>query len=107
MTGYPDETLRPNQEITRAEAVTALNRVLGRDESHTTVSSDFENPFFDLAETSWAYANFLEAAGMMKADIPNQNSTMYWKKQLLVGSLMKMQVMQLLENILILLLMVA
>lgn len=74
MKGYPDETLRPNQEITRAEAVTALNRVLGRDESHTTVSSDFENPFFDLAETSWAYANFLEAAGMMKADIPNQNS---------------------------------
>ena len=49
MKGYPDETLRPNQEITRAEAVTALNRVLGRDESHTTVSSDFENTFFDWA----------------------------------------------------------
>ena len=72
LTGYPDGTFRPDQAVTRAEAVTALNRALGRDESQTAVAADFPNPFTDLADTSWAYANMLEAAGLLVRDVPDQ-----------------------------------
>ena len=72
LTGYPDGTFRPDQAVTRAEAVTALNRVLGRDEAQTAVAEDLANPFTDLADTSWAYANMLEAAGLLVRDLPDQ-----------------------------------
>lgn len=72
LTGYPDGTFRPSQAVTRAEAVTALNRVLGRDEAQTAVAADLVNPFADLVDTSWAYANMLEAAGLLVRDLPDQ-----------------------------------
>ena len=52
-------------ENTYAEAVTAINRMLGRDESATELLS-VSNPFSDLAERHWAYMNVLEAAGELK-----------------------------------------
>lgn len=57
----------PEREITRAEAVTAINRMLGRDESVTELLT-VENSFSDLAESHWACANVLEAAGVLKDD---------------------------------------
>ena len=64
MTGDENGAFYPNRAITRAEAVTALNRVLARDESHTDASR-LESPFSDLSADHWAYANFLEAAGLL------------------------------------------
>ena len=48
----------------RAQAATALNRVLGRDASRTAVP-DGTNPFSDLPADHWACANVLEAAGAL------------------------------------------
>lgn len=65
MHGSADGLFHPEQEITYAEAVTAINRMLGRDESATELLS-VSNPFSDLAESHWAYMNVLEAAGELK-----------------------------------------
>ena len=75
MTGYPDGTFRPDDDITCAEAVTIINRLLGRDESSTT-AKEGTNPFSDLSAGHWAYANILEAAGELVYDrygIPDQS----------------------------------
>lgn len=64
MTGTSKGTFRPNRQITRTEAVTAINRLLGRDESSTTVKKGL-NPFSDLTASHWAYQNILEAAGVL------------------------------------------
>ena len=73
--GGTDRLFHPEREITRAEAVTAINRMLGRDESVTELLT-VENPFSDLAESHWAYANVLEAAGVLKDDatVPKMDS---------------------------------
>jgi len=67
MTGTSSGMFRPNREITRAEAVTAINRMLGRDESCTFVN-DGLNPFLDLHASHWAYQNILEANGVLPDD---------------------------------------
>ena len=67
MTGTSSGMFRPSREITRAEAVTAINRMLGRDESCTFVNDEL-NPFSDLDAGHWAYENILEAAGVLPDD---------------------------------------
>lgn len=67
MTGDSSGMFRPERKITRAEAVTAINRMLGRDESHTDVAKE-SNPFSDLDAGYWAYGNILEAAGILSED---------------------------------------
>ena len=64
--GYADGTFRPEKTITRAEAVTVINRMLGRDEAYTSVEEG-TNPFSDLARDHWAYGNILEAAGVLSS----------------------------------------
>lgn len=71
MHGGSDGLFHPMREITRSEAVTAINRMLGREESKTAVVS-MTSPFVDLEETHWAYANILEATGVL-ADSPSMN----------------------------------
>lgn len=67
MTGDSNGMFHPNRKITRAEAVTAINRMLGRDESHTYVDEG-ANSFSDLDAGHWAYGNILEAAGVLSGD---------------------------------------
>lgn len=64
MSGYDDGTFRPSMSVTRAQAVTVLNRVLGRDASHTTLPEG-GSPFSDLPADHWACANVLEATGAL------------------------------------------
>ncbi len=60
--GYADGTFRPDKTITRAEAVTMLNRVLGRAADKFTVyTSDGVRVMPDVPDTHWAYWNMLEA----------------------------------------------
>lgn len=61
--GYADNTFMPDNYITRAEAVAIINRVLGRDDI-----KDFENPFSDVTDSHWAYADIMEAAVTHDAD---------------------------------------
>lgn len=56
--GYADGTFRPGQALTRAEAVTLLNRVLGRSPAQAGGVSKWS----DVPAGHWALADLLEAA---------------------------------------------
>ncbi|WP_158301939.1 Ig-like domain-containing protein [Paenibacillus mesophilus] len=55
--GFPDATFRPEQPLTRAEAVTIINRLLGRGPLSGT---DAKWP--DVPERHWAYEHIQEAS---------------------------------------------
>ncbi|MBE5040585.1 S-layer homology domain-containing protein [Oscillospiraceae bacterium DSM 107454] len=57
--GYEDGTFRPEQYMTRAEAVKIINGILGRAKVCTFA---MQNPFRDLSPNHWAYLQILEAA---------------------------------------------
>ena len=52
--GYPDKTFRPDNNITRAEVVTIINRVIGAAEKDITVCED-------VSENHWAYDDIKKA----------------------------------------------
>ena len=55
--GYEDNTCKPDNYITRAEAVAIINRVLYRNDI-----KDVRNPFSDVSNSHWAYDDIMEAA---------------------------------------------
>ncbi|WP_168735956.1 InlB B-repeat-containing protein [Cohnella fermenti] len=55
--GYVDGTFRPDRTLTRAEAVTILNRLLGRGPLYGTVPK-----WTDVPESYWAYGQIQEAS---------------------------------------------
>jgi hypothetical protein len=57
--GYPDGTFRPDREITRAEMVVILNRLLG---DRLNLDMLDNNRFTDI-EDSWAKDEILKAIG--------------------------------------------
>ena len=62
VTGYSDGSFQPNKTVTRAEAVTMVNRMLGRNPETAPTLKTAECPFSDVARTHWAYLQVLEAA---------------------------------------------
>jgi len=58
--GYEDGSFRPEQNITRVEVVTIINRMLKRAISDAIVS-DVKIPVVDLDPNHWGYADVLEA----------------------------------------------
>lgn len=64
VSGYTDGTFRPNQTITRAEAVSILNRVLGRSCDLTFVQANAQaaSHFADVVPGAWYYADVIEAS---------------------------------------------
>lgn len=61
VTGYPDGTFRPDQYVTRAEAVTMVNRMLGRNPSVLTITTGM-NTFVDNDPAEWYFIQIQEAA---------------------------------------------
>ncbi|MCC8161539.1 MAG: chitobiase/beta-hexosaminidase C-terminal domain-containing protein [Oscillospiraceae bacterium] len=62
ITGYEDGTFRPDAQLSRAEAVTVFNLILGRTPLlEYLLTTDF-NPFNDLEEDTWYYEKVLEAS---------------------------------------------
>ncbi|MBQ3262560.1 MAG: S-layer homology domain-containing protein [Oscillospiraceae bacterium] len=59
--GYPDGTFRPDQNVTRAEAVTMVNRMLGRNPSVLTTTAGMKT-FSDNDPAEWYYIAIQEAA---------------------------------------------
>lgn len=62
--GYGDGTFQADDEITRAEVVTIVNRLLGREADQEYIA---DNPrglilFLDVSKDYWAYYDILEAA---------------------------------------------
>lgn len=61
LSGYEDKTFRAENEITRAEVMTVVNKILGRKPIDEYVKSLDYNPFTDLYKTDWHYVIVLEA----------------------------------------------
>ena len=59
--GYEDKTFRPENNITRAEVMTVINKLLGRKPLESYVKSLKFNPYNDLYEAKWYYVTVLEA----------------------------------------------
>ena len=63
VSGYGDNTFRPLNQITRAEAVKVINRYLNRIPDAEAISRETEIRFFpDVLKTAWYYAEVMEAA---------------------------------------------
>jgi hypothetical protein len=60
--GYEDGTFRPNQSVTRAEAVTILNRVLARGANRENLNQLTIDQFSDNQSDAWYYYEIIEAA---------------------------------------------
>lgn len=60
--GYEDKTFRPENPITRTEAVTMMNAVLKRDLATARGLRNKEMPFNDVFESYWGYLQIKEAA---------------------------------------------
>lgn len=59
--GDGDGRFRPEDAITRAEVMTVINKILGRNPSDAYVRSLNNNPFNDLSSNQWYYTVVLEA----------------------------------------------
>ncbi|MCD7947392.1 MAG: DUF11 domain-containing protein [Oscillospiraceae bacterium] len=60
--GYGDGTYRPEETISRSEAVTLINRMRNRIITAEELNElGVQNPYTDLVETYWAYGDLLEA----------------------------------------------
>ena len=78
ITGYPDGTFRPENAITRAEAVTLANAVLQRECDETFVAEHLSEmlTFSDLSNSHWAYDEIMEAANAH--DYESTNGSEKW-----------------------------
>ena len=63
ISGYPDGTFRPNNNITRAEVASIVNNLLGRSADESYIDGGPENlrRFTDLFGSHWAYYDIMEA----------------------------------------------
>ncbi|QKS47597.1 InlB B-repeat-containing protein (plasmid) [Paenibacillus cellulosilyticus] len=77
--GYPDGTFRPGNNITRAEVVSLVNRMLERyaDTSYVDNNQDLLNQYVDLTSTHWAYYDIMEATNSHDYDKTSDSET--WK----------------------------
>jgi hypothetical protein len=62
ITGYPDSTFRPDQYVTRAEAVKLVNGWLDRRHFAPDFAASQLSPFKDLTARHWAYSDIVEAS---------------------------------------------
>lgn len=81
--GYSDGTFKPNQKLTRAEAVTILNSVFGRNTKSTSFANVSEaglKRFSDVAKSHWAYYEILDASnGHNAAKIEGIDQVSIWQ----------------------------
>lgn len=81
--GYGDGTFKPDQKLTRAEAVTILNSVFGRNtksNSFANVSESGLKKFSDVSKSHWAYYEILDASnGHNAAKIEGMDQVSIWQ----------------------------
>ena len=73
VTGYSDGTFRPNIAITRAESMTLINRVLGRDKLTAKSLLDSMKKWPDNATSAWYYLAVQEATNGHDSKMENGN----------------------------------
>lgn len=59
--GYGDGTFGPENNITRAEVMTVMNKILGRKPYPAYIKTLDYNPFNDLISSKWYYVDVIEA----------------------------------------------
>ena len=69
--GYPDNTFRPDNKITRAEVCVIVNNMLGRaaDQRYIDRNADELTSFADLTSNHWAYYTIMEATNFHKYSV--------------------------------------
>ncbi len=75
MIGYQDHTFKPENDLTRAETATVINRLLNRKVENVTVT---DNPFSDLRKNHWAYEDMMEAV-TTHSSTKDENGVETWK----------------------------
>jgi len=77
--GYGDGTFRADDPIDRAEVVTIVNRLLGREADEDYIADNRRQlvTFPDVSSRHWAYYNVLEAANAHTANLTNPET---WEK---------------------------
>lgn len=65
--GYPDGEFKPDQEMTRAEFITLVNKMLERN-IDSDIKLEVENQFKDLDENAWYYEDIIEATTSYKIE---------------------------------------
>lgn len=68
VSGYEDGSLRPDQDVTRAEVAKIVNSRLERDSSKITTSK-LKNKFTDMDAKNWAYKDVLLASNSFEYKI--------------------------------------
>ena len=79
ITGYGDGSFRADDEINRAEVVTIVNRLLGRDADEDYIADNLRklNTFPDMTRKHWAYYAVMEAANAHTAILGDRET---WSK---------------------------
>ena len=62
VTGVSDGSFHPNNVISRAQAATIINRMLGAAADRDFVDSHVSNPYKDVSPSYWAYYQIIEAS---------------------------------------------
>ena len=77
--GYGDGSFRADDEINRAEVVTIVNRLLGREADEAYIADNLRklNTFSDMSKRHWAYYAVMEAANAHTAILGDSES---WSK---------------------------
>ncbi len=77
--GYGDGTFRPGADITRAEVVTIVNRLLGREADEDYIADNYRRlvTFPDVSSRHWAYYDVMESANAHTAVLTDPES---WDK---------------------------
>lgn len=57
-----DGRFHPNEVISRAQAATIINRMLGAAADRAYVDKYVSNPYKDISTTHWAYYQIIEAS---------------------------------------------
>lgn len=80
ITGYPDNTFKPEQAIKRAEVVTLVNKMLNRygDEDFIIKNKDKILYFTDI-DNHWAYYAIIEATNGHDFERASNGHNEYWK----------------------------
>ena len=74
--GYGDGSFRADDEINRAEVVTIVNRLLGREADEAYIADNLRklNTFSDMSKRHWAYYAVMEAANTHTAILGDSES---------------------------------
>ncbi|MBO4954336.1 MAG: hypothetical protein J6D04_04250, partial [Clostridia bacterium] len=72
-------TFRPESPISRAEVMTVINRLLGRNPSDPYVRNLNFNPFNDIDIDQWHYVIVLEATVTHNYYLDNQGVEIEWE----------------------------